>query len=133
MVSSLLLCHCCRSKRIKLFAVVSNPFYRNGTDKRPIIFKKCTFSFCLFAASNEEALLQSALAMSVDPSPMPGFNPDNFANMTEEQQIAYALQMSLADADKDAMEVEPTPPSSGQRTQVNHASLAQYFVYWNLR
>lgn len=78
-------------------------------------------------------MLQSALAMSVDPSPMPGFNPDNFANMTEEQQIAYALQMSLADADKDAMEVEPTPPSSGQRTQVNHASLAQYFVYWNLR
>ena len=54
-------------------------------------------------------MLQSALAMSVDPSPAPGFTPDNFDAMTEEQQIAFALQMSLADSGSSAMETDSTP------------------------
>lgn len=42
--------------------------------------------------------------MSVDPTPIPaGTTPDNFDELTEEQQIAMALQMSLA------MDAEPTP------------------------
>ena len=51
-------------------------------------------------------MLQSALAMSVEPSATSGtFSPDA---MTEEQQIAFALQMSLAN-DAEAMEADSTP------------------------
>ena len=63
----------------------------------------------LLTATNEEEMLQSALAMSVDPSPASAaFSPDNFDAMTEEQQIAFALQMSLAN-DAEAMDAESTP------------------------
>jgi len=61
-------------------------------------------------ASNEEALLQRALAMSMDTgeameeaadasaAPKPGARePRDLASMTEEEQIAYAMQMSMAD------------------------------------
>nr|SVE75211.1 EOG090X08NC [Daphnia dolichocephala] len=75
-------------------------------------------------ASNEDAMLERALAMSMDqpsvntavPSAAPAapVYPD-FATMTEEEQIAYAMQMSMAEAqgpvkaEAEAMEVEPTP------------------------
>merc|ERR1719402_1308160 len=61
-------------------------------------------------ASNEEALLQRALAMSMDTGeameeaadasavPKPGARePRDLASMTEKEQIAYAMQMSMAD------------------------------------
>jgi len=56
--------------------------------------------------SSEEALLQRALAMSMDtdeslpapPAPRKAARPErDLANMTEEEQIAYAMQMSMAD------------------------------------
>ena len=60
-------------------------------------------------ASNEDAMLERALAMSMDqPSvtatadsatPAAPVYPD-FATMTEEEQIAYAMQMSMAEARK---------------------------------
>ena len=60
-------------------------------------------------ASNEDAMLERALAMSMDqptgapsassgPAAAPAF-PD-FSAMTEEEQIAYAMQMSMQDARK---------------------------------
>nr|CAG4646370.1 EOG090X08NC [Macrothrix elegans] len=77
-------------------------------------------------ASSEDALLERALAMSMDqPSTtstsaaasVPSF-PD-FSTMTEEEQIAYAMQMSMQDApesaeksETEAMEVEPSQASS---------------------
>lgn len=62
--------------------------------------------------TNEEARLQSALAMSVDPTPMPtNATSNNFANMTEEQQIAMALQMSLA------MDTETTPAPTEEKPE----------------
>ncbi|PIK59372.1 26S proteasome non-ATPase subunit 4-like protein [Apostichopus japonicus] len=50
---------------------------------------------------SEEALLEQALAMSMNPaaettSSMEEAPIPDFSNMTEEQQIAYAMQMSLA-------------------------------------
>jgi len=53
-------------------------------------------------ASNEEALLQRALAMSMDTeeesaTPPTASQPRDLASMTEEEQIAYAMQMSMAD------------------------------------
>nr|SVE76471.1 EOG090X08NC [Daphnia longispina] len=78
-------------------------------------------------ASNEDAMLERALAMSMDqPSvtatadsatPAAPVYPD-FATMTEEEQIAYAMQMSMAEAqgpvktETEAMEVEPTPAAT---------------------
>ena len=71
--------------------------------------------FISHVATNEEEMLQSALAMSVDPSPGPGFTPDNFEAMSEEQQIALALQMSLADGGS-AMETDSTPVTASAET-----------------
>lgn len=59
-------------------------------------------------ASNEEALLQRALAMSMDTgeseesvtppvTSVRASQPRDLASMTEEEQIAYAMQMSMAD------------------------------------
>jgi len=54
-------------------------------------------------ASNEEALLQRALAMSMDTTegeetaPAARAPTRDLASMTEEEQIAYAMQMSMAD------------------------------------
>ena len=55
------------------------------------------------SGNNEEALLKQALEMSmqvdtpsgVEPEVKPVVAPD-FSSMTEEEQIAYAMQMSLA-------------------------------------
>ena len=49
--------------------------------------------------TSEEALLQRALAMSMD-----GGAPD-LAAMTEEEQIAYAMRMSMADSQGEASQV----------------------------
>jgi len=51
--------------------------------------------------SSEEALLQRALAMSMDTGEAPAQHRD-LNTMTEEEQIAYAMQMSMADAEKPA-------------------------------
>lgn len=54
-------------------------------------------------ATNEEALLQRALAMSMDTTegdeaaPVARAPSRDLASMTEEEQIAYAMQMSMAD------------------------------------
>jgi len=51
--------------------------------------------------SSEEALLQRALAMSMDTGEA-GAAPKqrDLSSMTEEEQIAYAMEMSMADAEK---------------------------------
>nr|CAG4649454.1 EOG090X08NC [Scapholeberis mucronata]SVE93703.1 EOG090X08NC [Scapholeberis mucronata] len=78
-------------------------------------------------SSNEDAMLERALAMSRDqPSstivtnaaPAAPVYPD-FATMTEEEQIAYAMQMSMQEAqgpsktDAEAMEVETESATAG--------------------
>jgi len=79
------------------------------------------------APSNEDAMLERALAMSMDqPSSIPTGTvssgsalasfPD-FSAMTEEEQIAYAMQMSMQEAqgvktEPEAMEVEQAPGGS---------------------
>jgi len=52
--------------------------------------------------SSEEALLQRALAMSMDTGESGPAAPKerDLSSMTEEEQIAYAMQMSMADAEK---------------------------------
>ena len=50
--------------------------------------------------TSEEAMLQRALAMSMDE----GGTPD-LAAMTEEEQIAYAMRMSMAEGQEDASQV----------------------------
>jgi len=53
--------------------------------------------------SSEEALLQRALAMSMDTGEPGAAAPPkerDLSSMTEEEQIAYAMQMSMADAEK---------------------------------
>lgn len=52
--------------------------------------------------SSEEALLQRALAMSMDTGETGAAAPKerDLGSMTEEEQIAYAMQMSMADAEK---------------------------------
>jgi len=50
--------------------------------------------------SSEEALLQRALAMSMDTGDAStGEQEKDLGSMTEEEQIAYAMQMSMADSD----------------------------------
>lgn len=66
-------------------------------------------------SSNEDAMLERALAMSMDqPSvnttvtsaaPAAPVYPD-FATMTEEEQIAYAMQMSMQEARKFSLFLE---------------------------
>merc|ERR1712183_1032485 len=53
--------------------------------------------------SSEEALLQRALAMSMDTGEAGGAAPKerDLSSMTEEEQIAYAMQMSMEVAEKD--------------------------------
>lgn len=58
-------------------------------------------------SSNEDAMLERALAMSMDqpsvatPSVAPAAPVyPNFETMTEEEQIAYAMQMSMQEARK---------------------------------
>jgi len=55
--------------------------------------------------SSEEALLQRALAMSMDTGDADTEKQEkDLGRMTEEEQIAYAMQMSMADSD-----TTPTP------------------------
>merc|ERR1712106_232404 len=49
--------------------------------------------------SSEEALLQRALAMSMDTGDTGDTQERELASMTEEEQIAFAMQMSMADSD----------------------------------
>lgn len=53
---------------------------------------------------SEEAMLERALAMSMEdggnPEPQSTNPPVDFANMTEDEQIAFAMQMSMQDARK---------------------------------
>jgi len=75
-------------------------------------------------ASNEEALLQRALAMSMDtgeaeeaaaepPAAARSQAPRDLASMTEEEQIAYAMQMSMADMQ------EPEEPAKEESMDVD--------------
>lgn len=53
--------------------------------------------------ASEEALLERALAMSMEQDgeqTTTTSQPVDFANMTEEEQIAFAMQMSMQDARK---------------------------------
>lgn len=54
--------------------------------------------------SSEEAMLQRALAMSMDSGEAPATRAPpqarDLGSMTEEEQIAYAMQMSMAEAEK---------------------------------
>jgi len=61
------------------------------------------------AGGSEEAMLQQALAMSLgaEATPAPGAAPaqaPDFSSMTEEEQIAYAMQISMQECEP--MEVE---------------------------
>lgn len=75
------------------------------------------------ATNSEEALLEQALAMSLEGNQpaatssstgtdamnaFPDNSPD-FAAMTEDEQVAYALQMSLAQAQDEKPDVSPVP------------------------
>lgn len=55
----------------------------------------------IVTAPSEEALLERALAMSLEGSAEEQISPTgipDFTNMTEEEQIAFAMQMSMQDA-----------------------------------
>jgi hypothetical protein len=62
--------------------------------------RKLVFNF--FLAPNEEAMLERALAMSLEGGEEKQSTPavPDFAHMTEEEQIAFAMQMSMQDARK---------------------------------
>ncbi|KAI8499488.1 26S proteasome non-ATPase regulatory subunit 4 [Branchiostoma belcheri] len=68
-------------------------------------------------ADSEEAMLERALAMSMergemaDDTPMPTVD---FDNMTEEEQIAYAMQMSLQSVQTPELSNLANPPSEAE-------------------
>lgn len=67
------------------------------------------------AGGTEEALLERALAMSMDTTPAQTrvtSQPD-FSQMTEEEQIAFAMQMSMQDAQEPAAASSSTPAEAG--------------------
>jgi 26S proteasome regulatory subunit N10 len=76
------------------------------------------------AVSSEEALLEQALAMSLEGNPAsastgtvePISAPD-FAAMTEDEQVAYALQMSLAQAQDEKPDVSPVPMETDEKEE----------------
>uniref|UniRef100_T1P9J2 26S proteasome non-ATPase regulatory subunit 4 n=1 Tax=Musca domestica TaxID=7370 RepID=T1P9J2_MUSDO len=59
--------------------------------------------------NSEEAMLQRALAMSTEQS---DDNLPDFANMTEEEQIAFAMQMSMQDAADDTVTQQAKRPKT---------------------
>ncbi|XP_077501585.1 regulatory particle non-ATPase 10 isoform X2 [Amblyomma americanum] len=67
------------------------------------------------SGSSEERLLERALAMSMETEPAPAATtsslPD-FAAMTEDEQIAYAMQMSLQQAQSDSSASGTAPRAS---------------------
>jgi len=75
------------------------------------------------AATTEEAMLEQALAMSMGGGGSGGGGappaaPD-FGSMTEEEQIAYAMQMSMADqaTDETPTAMETDQPADDEQTQ----------------
>lgn len=67
------------------------------------------------SGSSEERLLERALAMSMETDPAPPTTtaslPD-FSAMTEDEQIAYAMQMSLQQAQSDSPSTGGTPAAA---------------------
>jgi 26S proteasome regulatory subunit N10 len=53
-------------------------------------------------ASSDDALMQQALAMSLGQEYKPATTLPDFSSMTEEEQLNYALQMSIAQAQGDS-------------------------------
>jgi len=73
------------------------------------------------SSNTEEAMLEQALAMSLEAgedkssstaTARSSSSALDFANMTEEQQIAYAMQMSLQPPNPDASAAQSIPPES---------------------
>ncbi|XP_017128669.1 26S proteasome non-ATPase regulatory subunit 4 [Drosophila elegans] len=62
-------------------------------------------------ANTEEAMLQRALALSTE---TPEDNLPDFANMTEEEQIAFAMQMSMQDASDDTVTQQAKRPKTDE-------------------
>ncbi|EDW76832.1 uncharacterized protein Dwil_GK17731 [Drosophila willistoni] len=60
-------------------------------------------------SNSEEAMLQRALALSTE---IPEDNLPDFANMTEEEQIAFAMQMSMQDAADDNVTQQAKRPKT---------------------
>lgn len=60
-------------------------------------------------SNSEEAMLQRALALSTE---TPEDNLPDFANMTEEEQIAFAMQMSMQDAADDNVTQQAKRPKT---------------------
>ncbi|EDW77574.1 uncharacterized protein Dwil_GK24574 [Drosophila willistoni] len=60
-------------------------------------------------SNSEEAMLQRALALSIE---IPEDNLSDFANMTEEEQIAFAMQMSMQDAADDIVTQQAKRPKT---------------------
>lgn len=61
------------------------------------------------SSNSEEAMLQRALALSTE---TPEDNLPDFANMTEEEQIAFAMQMSMQDAADDTVTQQAKRPKT---------------------
>ncbi|EDV97245.1 26S proteasome non-ATPase regulatory subunit 4 [Drosophila grimshawi] len=68
-----------------------------------------TSSVTLPNSNSEEAMLQRALALSTE---TPEDNLPDFANMTEEEQIAFAMQMSMQDAADDNVTQQAKRPKT---------------------
>lgn len=63
------------------------------------------------AGGNDSAMLEQALAMSMNPdsADQPTPSVPDFGSMSEEEQIAYAMQMSLANSAAPSTENTPAP------------------------
>jgi len=80
-------------------------------------------------APNEEAMLKRALAMSLEgneetPAPTERTTPStasvpDFSHMTEEEQIAFAMQMSM----QDQQEIETTPKEEPMDVEEDYAAV----------
>lgn len=60
--------------------------------------------------NNDSAMLEQALAMSMNPdsADQPTPSVPDFGSMSEEEQIAYAMQMSLANSGRTIIKKYPT-------------------------
>lgn len=70
--------------------------YRDVLAYKPACCSNLEVTFDLFAPESEEALLKMSVSQ---PESSAAVLPD-FSSMTEEEQIAYAMQMSLAGGGK---------------------------------
>ncbi|TDG42089.1 hypothetical protein AWZ03_011491 [Drosophila navojoa] len=73
----------------------------SGAERSPVV--------TLPNSNSEEAMLQRALALSTE---TPEDNLPDFANMTEEEQIAFAMQMSMQDAADDTVTQQAKRPKT---------------------